>query len=136
MKRTLWVRPAFGSGDLLKLFFGCLFCICMCRFLIIEICWFSFKFLFQENWLKHCWIGIYIWERRVWYFLFFISLMSRFNIILFNVFGFREHDTLNSFCLNLNPTFLCSGLPWWLREQRICLEYRRSRFSPWVGKIP
>ena len=27
-------------------------------------------------------------------------------------------------------------LPWWLRRQRICLQCRRSRFYPWVGKIP
>ena len=28
------------------------------------------------------------------------------------------------------------GLPWWLRLERICLQCRRPRFSPWVGKIP
>ena len=28
------------------------------------------------------------------------------------------------------------GLPRWLRQQRICLQCRRSRFNPWVGKIP
>ena len=28
------------------------------------------------------------------------------------------------------------GLPWWLRQQRICLQYRRPRFDPLVGKIP
>ena len=28
------------------------------------------------------------------------------------------------------------GLPWWLRQQRICLQCRRCGFSPWVGKIP
>ena len=27
-------------------------------------------------------------------------------------------------------------LPRWLRWQRICLQCRRPRFSPWVGKIP
>ena len=29
-----------------------------------------------------------------------------------------------------------SGLPWWLRQGRICLQYRRPRFDPWVKKIP
>ena len=29
-----------------------------------------------------------------------------------------------------------AGLPWWLREERICLQWRRCRFGPWVGKIP
>ena len=28
------------------------------------------------------------------------------------------------------------GLHWWLRRWRICLQGRRPRFDPWVGKIP
>ena len=31
---------------------------------------------------------------------------------------------------------LLNGLPWWLRWQRIRLQYRRPGFNPWVGKIP
>ena len=32
--------------------------------------------------------------------------------------------------------YLLAGLAWWLRHQeRICLQYRRPRFNPWVGKI-
>ena len=34
------------------------------------------------------------------------------------------------------PTPVFLGLPWWLRWQRICLQYRRPRFDPWFGKIP
>ena len=26
------------------------------------------------------------------------------------------------------------GLPWWLRQYRICLQCRRLRFDPWVGR--
>jgi len=26
--------------------------------------------------------------------------------------------------------------PWWFRWSRICLQCRRPRFDPWVGKIP
>ena len=26
-------------------------------------------------------------------------------------------------------------LPWLLRQERVCLQCRRSRFDPWVGKI-
>ena len=33
-------------------------------------------------------------------------------------------------------TYLYSGLPWWLSQLRICLQCRRPRFNPWVGKIP
>ena len=25
---------------------------------------------------------------------------------------------------------------WWLRQERICLQCRKPRFNPWVGKIP
>ena len=28
------------------------------------------------------------------------------------------------------------GLPWWLRWERIHLQYGRPGFDPWVGKIP
>ena len=27
------------------------------------------------------------------------------------------------------------GLPWWLRQQSVCLQYGRPRFNSWVGKI-
>ena len=27
-------------------------------------------------------------------------------------------------------------LPWWLRWESVCLQCRRPRFKPWVGKIP
>ena len=33
-------------------------------------------------------------------------------------------------------SFCFFGLPWWLRPERICLQCRRPRFDPWVGKIP
>ena len=28
------------------------------------------------------------------------------------------------------------GLSWWLRQQRICLKYRKPGLDPWLGKIP
>ena len=31
---------------------------------------------------------------------------------------------------------LLLGLPWWLRQSGICLQCRRPRLDPWVGKIP
>ena len=35
------------------------------------------------------------------------------------------------------PSLISSlGLPWWLRQKRICLQCRRPGFYPWVGKIP
>ena len=29
-----------------------------------------------------------------------------------------------------------SGLTWWFRRKRNCLQFKRPRFDPWVGKIP
>ena len=43
------------------------------------------------------------------------------------------------------PTLTCStptcgststGFPWWLSDKKICLQCRRPRFDPLVGKIP
>ena len=36
----------------------------------------------------------------------------------------------------LNKAASSYGLPWWLREKRICLQWGRPRFNPWVGTIP
>ena len=36
---------------------------------------------------------------------------------------------------NMPPTIRNLGLPWWLRWLRICLQCRRPKFNPWVGKI-
>ena len=32
--------------------------------------------------------------------------------------------------------FWYRGIPWWFRWWRICLQCRRPRFHPWVGKTP
>ena len=31
---------------------------------------------------------------------------------------------------------ILTGLPWWLRQYRICLQDRTHDFDPWVRKIP
>ena len=38
--------------------------------------------------------------------------------------------------VELGLSWSSSGLPWWLRWQRIRLQCRRPRFNSWVGKIP
>ena len=47
--------------------------------------------------------------------------------------------THSSHTLHLH-TLVCphspTGLPWWVRQSRICLQCGRPRFSPWVGKVP
>ena len=44
------------------------------------------------------------------------------------------------FCLKWGIICFCQdyllGLPWWLRWLRVCLQFRRPRFDPWVWKIP
>ena len=39
--------------------------------------------------------------------------------------------------LGFIPPFLpYFRLPWWLQQERICLQCGRPGFDPWVGKIP
>ena len=39
--------------------------------------------------------------------------------------------------MTFNFSFHCIyWLPWWLRWLSVCLQCRRPRFEPWVGKIP
>ena len=57
-----------------------------------------------------------------------------------------EGRWIQSVCRIWKHVFMChcphfvpwhiQGFPWWLRCQRICLQCRRSRFDPWVRKIP
>ena len=42
--------------------------------------------------------------------------------------------TSNSSSFTLGPIYIVLGLPWWLRQYRICLLCRRPEFIPWVGK--
>ena len=34
------------------------------------------------------------------------------------------------------PYICIPGLPWWLRQQKICLQCKRPGFNPWIRKIP
>ena len=36
----------------------------------------------------------------------------------------------------LKEVTIIFGLLWWLRQSRICLQFGRPGFKPWVGKIP
>ena len=45
-----------------------------------------------------------------------------------------ESFSLSSLMRLQSRSWLGLWLPWWLR--RICLQYRRPRFNPWVRKIP
>ena len=38
--------------------------------------------------------------------------------------------------LPLPGTSNCWRLPWWLRRQRVFLQYRRPGLDPWIGNIP
>ena len=62
------------------------------------------------------WAGKVFW-RREW-LLISVLLPRQFH-------GLTEQLTLCIF-----------GLPWWFRQYRICLQSRKPRFDPRVGKIP
>ena len=52
--------------------------------------------------------------------------------------------TVANLQISLFPVLTCelsyssalSGLPWWIRQYRICLQCWRPRFDAWDGKIP
>ena len=56
----------------------------------------------------------------------------------------QTEATSYSVLLRLHPSspfltlrdYLSTGLPWWLRQERICLQWGWPGFSLWVGKIP
>ena len=50
--------------------------------------------------------------------------------------GFYVWPLWRHISLRISGHTLSSRLPWWLRWQSICLQCRRPRFDPWVGKIP
>ena len=67
--------------------------------------------------------------------------------VLFRIeFPLRAHFWVSSsylaifsFIANSNNKISYFGglqLPWWLRVKRICLQFRRWGFDPWIGKIP
>ena len=57
--------------------------------------------------------------------------------------GFPSPCSLDSKVI-VTPPYMCLfnfynpliGLPWWLRQQNVCLQCKRPGFDPWVGKIP
>ena len=68
-------------------------------------------------------------------FIFVCGVRECSNFILLHVtVQFFQHHVLKrlSFLLCIN-IFL---LPWWLRWEKICLQYRGPWFDPWVRKIP
>ena len=60
----------------------------------------------------------------------FIFLASFAGPVRWHSFIFNFHSEVIRVYL-----LLYFGLPWWLRWSRICLQCRRPRFNPWVGKI-
>ena len=74
------------------------------------------------------------------------SLQGNFCEIPFSLIKMERHMGRNPLLLWLSlPTSIltlsyflggCTGLPWWLRWERICLQCRRPGFNPWFRKIP
>ena len=61
-------------------------------------------------------------NEHIWYFTWTFCFSIKQSIQTFSMLWLRIHFWL-TFC-------------WWLRWQRICLQYRRPRFIPWVRKTP
>ena len=48
----------------------------------------------------------------------------------------KSDDPWGGWFYFLISTYLLFGLPWWLRQERVCLQFRRPSFDPWLRKIP
>ena len=83
--------------------------------LVITGCLYTVPF---EAHCKHC-TDIFVW--------IFIVVFSPWHLCLL----------LHSFWFVLSSIrVVFHGLLWWLRWLRICLQFRRPRFDPWLEKIP
>ena len=48
----------------------------------------------------------------------------------------NEHPQSTTRAEELRAAYNLIGLACWLRRYRICLQWRRPGFNPWIGKIP
>ena len=55
-------------------------------------------------------------------------------VIMFSI-GIQENKQ-NPHFMYYQPSKITLYLPWWLRWKSICLQFRRPRFNPSIGKIP
>ena len=83
-------------------------------------------------------LGFHKWPfLRLGMFPSFSSLLSIFIIKLLDFFQyFLCIYWDNQAILFLILLIRYTGLPWWLRWQRICLQCGRPGCDPWVGRIP
>ena len=81
---------------------------------------------------------IYVWNRAHiieafnWHIFKDNSWLIKFigTLVIFdNTFTSRDDQ-------GWSPCRIGLGLPWWLRQWRIYLQFRRPGFYPWVRKIP
>ena len=50
--------------------------------------------------------------------------------------GYLPNSEIKPMSSALAVSFFTTGLPWWLRQWSVCLQWGRTGFNPWVGKIP
>ena len=53
----------------------------------------------------------------------------------YSLWGCKDADITEQLSTAQPSTWLYLGLPWWLKQHRICLQCWRPRFHPWVRKI-
>ena len=81
------------------------------------------------------------WRFCSFFFILFSLCSSVCIIFCWSVYTFADsffhcNFLLSPFSELLILVIILLGLPWWLRQLRICLQCRRPRFNPWVRKIP
>ena len=91
------------------------------------VVWAFFGIAFLWDWNEngpfqscgHCWVFQICWHIEC-------------SIFTASSFRIWNSSTGNG----LDHSFEKMRLPWWFRWSSVCLQCRRPRFDPWVGKIP
>ena len=90
----------------------------------------TLKSLFQHHVWKHQFFGV---QHSLW----FISVHTHLYITTRkkHSFDYMDLGLQSDVSVFWNIIWVCHGLPWWLRQQRMWTQCRRPGFNPSVGKI-
>ena len=94
----------------------------------------------------HCFLFSASYRLKKFFFSFFFLFYFRSYSVVPNIFATRDQVCGRHFLhapelweegmMVLQWFKYIPGLPWWLRQFKICPQCRKPWFNPWVGKIP
>ena len=75
--------------------------------------------------------GCRMWSQMAW-----VQILTLTSCAVLSTFGILWKPQFLHLIISLLLRIILRGrLPWWLRWQRICLQWGGPGFDPWVGKI-